>query len=161
MIVCRPARASDAGAMCAIINPLIEAGGTTAHRTAFDPETMLAHYQAPPNGISCAIAFVSGKAAGFQALKRADPDYGGDAPLPDSWGYIATFVDVSFQGRGIGKALFSQTRRAARIARLEAIDATIMTENTGGIGFYSALGFEDYAHRDGRIAKKYDLGWQG
>ena len=53
-VTTRPAQKRDAAAMCDVINPIIAAGGTTAHRNRFDLERMIAHYIEPPlNSLLC------------------------------------------------------------------------------------------------------------
>lgn len=157
MIACREARPSDAAALCAIINPLILAGGTTAHREVFTPERMVSHFIEPPFFVSCFLAETEGAALGFQALKWPDPDYDGYAPLPEGWAIIATFVDAAAHGQGVGRALFDPTKAVAEAAGVVAIDATIKAENTGGLRFYSGLGFEDYRQSDERLSKRFDI----
>ncbi len=85
--------------MCAVLNPLIAAGDSTAHSRAFDPGRMRHHYIAPSAGISCMLAEVAGGVVGFQSLVWADSP---DDPLPPSWMVIASFVAPGQGGRGIG-----------------------------------------------------------
>ena len=150
--------------MCAVLNPLIAAGGSTAHRRPFDAERMLHHYLAPPMLVSCVVAEVEGRVRGFQSLVRAgDPD----DPLPDGWAVIASFVAPGMEGRGIGGRMFAATRAAARAAGIVAIDATIRADNAAGLAYYTAMGFEDWDRlhavplSDGtpvdRIRKRFDL----
>ena len=137
----RPARPADADALCDIINPIIHAGGTTAHATPFDPARMLRHYLAPPRLIACTVAEHDGVIAGFQSLVW--PDEEGDI-FPEGWAIIGSFVRQDMGGRGIGRALFDATRAAASAAGVHTIDATIRADNDGGLAFYEALGFTDY-----------------
>ena len=46
--------------------------------------------------------------------------------------------------RGVGTALFAETRARARALGLRAIDATIRADNAGGLAFYDRLGFVDH-----------------
>jgi L-amino acid N-acyltransferase YncA len=156
-VIVRPALAGDAQAMCDVINPIIAAGGTTAHRHPFDAERMRAHYIAPPRAISCLVALEAGAVLGFQALEWSDPDWPGEAPLPADWAVVASFVARGAQGRGVGKALFAATLAAARKAGVTAIDATIRPENAGGLAYYAAMGFRDYATRGGSVARRFDV----
>jgi len=163
----RPAAPADAEAMCAVIDPVIEAGGTTAHQSPFDAARMLHHYLAPERLISCVIAEVDGKVVGFQSLEWSDPDWSGDDALPADWGIIASFVMLGCQGNGVGRALFAATRSAATSASVAVIDATIRADNIAGLSYYSGLGFINYGRlvgiplRDGtivdRIRKRFDL----
>lgn len=160
----RVATPSDATALTEVINPIIRAGGTTAHQTPFEPERMRRHYVAPPRLVCCHLAELDGRPVGFQSLVW--PDDEGD-PFPDGWAIIATFVDGAAAGRGVGRSLFKATRTAARAAGVKTIDATIRSDNAGGLAYYTSLGFRDYdiltavPLRDGtlvdRIRKRLDL----
>ena len=133
----RPAVSGDAPQMVTLLNAIITAGGTTAHQTLFDDETMRAHYIAPARLISCQVAITNGRLSGFQFLGH-HPD------LPDAWGSIASFVALDKSGLGIGQKLFSATRFAAKDAGVQTIDATIRADNVPGLRYYSGLGFTDY-----------------
>ena len=125
---------------------------------------MLHHYIAPEGLICCFVAEREGQAAGFQCLLWPND---AENPFPMGWAIIATFVEVGRTGSGIGTALFCATRRAAKHAGVRTIDATIRADNTGGLRYYSKMGFRDYHRltaiplRDGtsvdRIRKRYDL----
>ena len=164
----RPATSADAGVLAALLNQIIKTGGTTAHLNPFDAPRMLNHYIAPPLAISCTLAEFGGTIAGFQALEWSDPNWPGPDSLPADWALIASFVDADFQGRGVGKALFTKTRAAAQSAGVRCIDATIRADNQGGLAFYTSLGFTDYSRlrdiplSDGtlldRIRKKLVIG---
>lgn len=153
-MILRPARPADAEAMCAVLNPIVAAGGTTAHRIPFTPERMVRHHVAPPLGLACTLAVEDGRVLGFQALERADPDWDGPDPLPEGWAVIATFVAVERQGRGVGRMLFGETLRAARAARVKAIDATIRRHNAGGLRFYDRLGFQTWRETEESVSKR-------
>ncbi|WP_439574199.1 GNAT family N-acetyltransferase [Phreatobacter sp.] len=142
-VIIRPAGPADAPAMADLLNAIIARGGTTAHRTPFSAERMVAHYVAPPRAISCMVAEADGRILGFQPLEWCDPDWTGPHPLPADWAVIATFVAIGTQGQGIGARLFAATRQSAKKAGVKAIDATIRRENAGGLAFYSRMGFQD------------------
>lgn len=163
-VVTRGATASDAEAMTGILNRIIEAGGTTAHQSPFDPERMRRHYISPANIVFCTVAELDGRVVGFQSLVWPDAE---GQPFPEGWAIIASFVDADAAGQGVGRALFAATRDAALQAGVETIDATIRADNSGGLAYYASLGFADYdvLHsvplRDGarvdRIRKRFDL----
>lgn len=153
----RPATPEDAEAMCAVINPIVAAGGTTAHRNRFDPARMVGHYIAPPLNVSCVVAEEAGRIIGFQGLEWADPDYEGEPVLPADWATIGSFVARGIQARGVGQALFAATEAAARQAGVAVIDATILKVNEPGLRYYARLGFVDYRVTDLKISKRYDL----
>lgn len=160
----RPATKDDAQPLTWVVNPIIEAGGTTAHQTLFDADRLLRHYIAPPRLVSCQVAERNGTPLGFQTLVW--PDDEGD-PFPDGWAIIASFVSPDAGGRGIGRRLFEATKSVASNAGVRVIDATIRSDNPAGLGYYDAMGFRDYdvLHavplRDGtrvdRIRKRFDL----
>ena len=159
MVTVRRAVAADAEAMCAVINPIIAAGGTTAHEEPFDAARMIAWNIAPEGLVCCHVAEVGGVVGGFQVLTRGDD-------LPPGWAGIGSFV--AMQGRGIGQHLWRATQAAARAAGVATIDAMIRADNVPGLAYYSGLGFADYdviravPLRDGRlvdrIRKRFDLG---
>lgn len=161
----RSATRADAPAMAGLINAIIAIGGTTAYESPFDAAEMDAEFISPPHLVSCFVADEDGRIAGFQSLMRGFEDHD---PFPDDWGIIGTFARVGLTRRGVGAALFAHTVEAARAAGINTIDATIRADNTGGLAFYSRLGFVDYAVlravplRDGtpmdRIRKRFDIG---
>lgn len=160
----RPAVTGDATQMVALLNPIIKAGGTTAHQTLFDDTKMINHYIARSGQISCQVAITNGRLSGFQALLR--PDQTND-PMPEGWGVIASFVAIDKSGLGIGQKLFSATRDAAKAAGIHTIDATIRADNEAGLRYYGGLGFVDYdtipdlpltdGTRISRIRKRFNL----
>ncbi|MBM1220751.1 GNAT family N-acetyltransferase [Ponticoccus sp. SC2-23] len=160
----RPAKNDDAQALTQVVNPIIAAGGTTAHQTPFDASRLLRHYIAPPQLISCQVAERDGIPIGFQTLVWPDDD--GD-PFPEGWAIIASFVSPDASGSGIGRKLFDATKAVAEASGVSVIDATIRSDNVSGLRYYEAMGFRDYdvLHavplRDGtlvdRIRKRYDL----
>lgn len=56
-------------------------------------------------------------------------------------GEISTFVALSAQGQGIGKALAQATFAAARAKSFRKLMAMIRADNPRAIGFYQSLGF--------------------
>lgn len=163
----RYAGPDDAQAMCALLNPIIAEGSTTAHRSLFDADRMIAHYIAPPRRVASVTAWEGSRLLGFQVLERPDPEWDGWGAVPVDWGLIASFVAREAQGRGIGTELFHTTRDAARRAAIAAIDATIRADNVAGLAYYSRLGFIDYDRVEGvplsdgtpvdRIRKRYAI----
>jgi len=167
-VTTRPAQAADAPAMAGLLNSIIAIGGTTAHQRPFDAARMQAHYIDDPQIIATTLAEIDSAVVGFQCLARPDQNHPDAADrLPADWSYIATFVQVGRTGQGIGRALFSVTMAAATGSGAVAIDATIRADNTGGLRYYSSIGFVDYTVlrdiplRDGtrvdRIRKRFDL----
>ncbi len=162
-LLIRKAAPADAAAMAALINPIIEKGGTTAYETPFTPVSMDETYVTSRDVISCVLAEDQGELLGFQGLFHPDAHNG----LPAGWGSIATFADIRSTGRGVGRKLFAATVDAARDAGVQTIDATIRSDNDSGLGFYERMGFRNYDRivgvplNDGtlvdRIRKRFDL----
>ncbi len=140
----RAATDEDVTGMCALLNDIIEIGGTTAHQKPFDAARMQRHYLSPPRRISCVVAENQSLILGFQCLEWSDPDWSGPDKLPADWAIIASFVSPGLQGHGLGQGLFSMTRRAAKAAGVTAIDSTIRADNLAGLAYYTGLGFTDY-----------------
>lgn len=151
-MIVRQAEAADAAAMSAVLQPILT-GWNSARRG--DAATVLAHYIAHPDRLSCAVACAGERILGFQSLKvaRARNDY----DLPAGWGIIGTYVAADAGRRGIGRAVFASTLAAARDANLAHIDATIGTANAEGLAYYTALGFQTWRALDGAVGKRFDL----
>ena len=159
----RPAAQRDAPALCVILNEIIHQGGTTALQQPLSVATFDDYFISGPDVIACAVAQDAGTdmLLGFQALSR-------DAELPAGWADIATFARLMPKVPGIGTALFAATLASARELKLLAINATIRADNASGLGYYTKLGFEDYAVAQGirlldgtpvdRLSKRYLLG---
>lgn len=136
-IATRPARPEDVPALVALINAIIAAGGTTAHQMPFDAAGFTAHYLPGAEAVATFVALdASGRPAGFQSLAR-------HPALPEGWVTIGTFTRRDDPLPGAGRALFAATRDWAARNGLAAIDATIRADNTGGLAFYAAMGFQD------------------
>ena len=164
VITVRPATSADAAAMAEMINAIIAIGGSTAYEEPFDAASMDAAYISLPQLVSCFVAEHEGQIVGFQGPMRSfDPH----DPLPEHWATIGTFARVGLTRRGVCRALFTATVKAAREADIHVIDATIRADNTSGLAFYSRQGFADYDRLVGvpltdgrpvdRIRKRYDI----
>jgi len=159
----RRATTDDAPAMAVLINEIIAIGGTTAYEDLFTPEGMDHEFISPPYLLSCTLVEDEGRLLGFQVLLWPNAE----EPFPDGWAYIGTYARVGHTGSGIGRTLFAETLKAARAAGVKSIDATIRADNTGGLAFYSRMGFVDYDRKVGvplkdgtlvdRVRKRFDL----
>jgi hypothetical protein len=139
----RPAMASDAAPLCAILNAIIEIGGTTAFEIPLSTAKFGDYFLEGKGVLACFVAedLATGAPLGFQALSR-------DSDLPENWADIATFAKRTPGIPGVGTALFAQTRIKASALELIAINAVIRADNRGGLAYYDKMGFETY-----RIAK--------
>ena len=137
-LIVRPARTSDAPGLCALLNEIIEIGGSTAYQKPLTADEFSDKFITSVGIVSCFVAETpNGMLLGFQWLTRSDN-------LPKNWGDIATFAKANSGVRGVGTALFERTRAAAQAAGLDTINATIRGDNVSGLGYYSKMGFVDY-----------------
>ncbi|WP_299672501.1 GNAT family N-acetyltransferase [uncultured Roseobacter sp.] len=161
MIDVRQAMALDSNSMARLLNEIIEIGGTTA-LTRVVTGSDIQDWMATDEDQSAWHVAVNGHEAvvGFQWI-APNPD------LPMEAVDIATFVQVGQTGLGIGSALFDVTAKAAKALRHRWINATIRTDNEGGLTYYQSRGFRDWRFDQGvmlangqrvdKISKRYDL----
>jgi very-short-patch-repair endonuclease/L-amino acid N-acyltransferase YncA len=143
MLTVRPVEADDAAELAELLNAVIAAGGTTALEVPFTPEGLAETYLTGPNVLCCFVAEDDdGTLLGFQTLGRTPG-------LPDDVGDIATFAAVGATRRGIGSELLEATGPRAVELGLTAINATIRSDNVGGLAFYAGQGFEDHSVTEG------------
>jgi len=147
---------ADVPSCVAIINATIAVGGSTAYEDPYEHETFEAHYLE-----SAATSFVvtfENRVVGFQSCFEVEPGIYS----------IGSFTDQERPVKGAGRALITATIAAARENDATAILAKITSDNTGGLAYYSKVGFEDYqtvksdlTRRDGtvvdRIIKRFVL----
>lgn len=141
----RRAGALDAAAMAELLNGIIRAGGTTALTTERDAEDLRGWMASAPGRSAWHLAEDDGgRLLGFQWIEPSDT-------LPETCCDIATFVrrGETGIGIGIGSALFSASRAAARALGYTHINATIRADNSGGRAYYQSRGFEEVGRERG------------
>lgn len=159
MIHTRRAGPMDTRAMAALLNEIIEIGGTTAYTDPVTPEYLADRITSDPERSVWHIAEDdAGTLMGFQWIEPMDD--------PTACA-IATFARVGKTGLGIGSRLFEETCKSARSLGYTWIQAAIRADNTGGIAYYQSRGFELYGHRrnitlaNGQVVdqelRRYDL----
>ena len=129
----REARPEDAAELAALLNEIIAIGGTTAYQTPRSPQDLRETFIEDPHHVSCLVAERGGAILGFQHVEREGET-----------GYIASFARAEPKVPGVGRALMAETLRAARAAGLTSIVAKIRADNVPGLGYYAAMGFEDW-----------------
>ena len=152
-MIIRPAQKEDAAGVAGVLHDLVIAGKRSKRH---DLEFALAHYITHLNKIECHVAeSEDGRILGFQSIKLAKSgnEYGAAA----GWALIGTHITPKAARRGIGKALFAFTLRAARKAHVPAIEAFIGQSNLAGQAYYDALGFVDYRRTEDAICKSFNL----
>ena len=167
MITTRKVIPADAPSMCDLLNPIIQEGSTTAHRSLFNEDRMRQTHIEEPRLIQTTLAFQEDRLMGFQLLEWSDPTFEGPEALPKNWCVIASFVRSGSQGLGIGQFLWRETLLVAKKAKVAFIDASIRADNAPGLAYYSGLGFQDYSRIDGlklsdgtsvdKIRKRFDI----
>jgi L-amino acid N-acyltransferase YncA len=133
----RKARPDDRQELAELFTEIVRAGGTTAIETELTPDEFDHWFISGPAILVSHVAEVEGRLMGFQILST----YG---DVPEGWGDIGTFARVSSTQKGVGTALFAATQQAARALGLKTLNATIRADNSGGLAYYSRMGFEDY-----------------
>ncbi|MBQ2262062.1 MAG: GNAT family N-acetyltransferase [Loktanella sp.] len=125
-------------------------------RTSPDDEAFVsAYYIGDPGKIRCSVAEDEGVILGFQSLKQAKPD--NTWGVEPGWGIIGTHIRLSASRRGVGRALFEVSRRAAETAGIGNIDATIAANNPEALAYYDAMGFRTYRTPNGLICKRFAI----
>lgn len=152
----RDAVVDDVKQMSAFLKELTASG----KRTSPDDETFVrAYYIEDSDKIQCSVAEDEGVILGFQSLKLAKP-YNKWGVEP-GWGIIGTHIKPSASRRGVGRALFDVSRRAAEKAGIACIDATIAATNPEALAYYEAMGFRTYRTPDGLICKRFAVAGYG
>lgn len=157
----REARSSDAPGLCAILNAIIHAGGTTALEQELTVDQFDDWFISGAYVRACHVAVAGEVRLGFQQLSNF-------YPLPAGWVDIGTFTRREHPVPGVGTALFAMTRQRAVALGYQVINATIRADNVPGLAYYAKMGFRD--HRvdaavplsDGRLVdrinRRFDLG---
>lgn len=151
----RDAVFGDVKQMSAFLKELTASG---KRRSPDDEGFVRDHYIDDPNKIRCSVAVESGVVLGFQSLTQADAD--NDSDVAPGWGIIGTHIRPSAARRGVGRALFEVSRKAAESALIAHIDATIAEDNPEALSYYEAMGFRTYRTPEGLICKKFDVAAQ-
>lgn len=124
----------DSPAMCAVLNPLIEAGGTTANETPWSKDQMRGMIEGFGPRDFAFVAERDGRVVGFQYVE-AHPDLDSDT------GDIASFVAIGEGRGGVGSALAARTLAEARARGWRRLFAYIRSDNAGGLAYYERIGF--------------------
>lgn len=157
----RPAFHYDAAGMAEILNQIIQVGGTTAMQKPTVPSVLIGWMDAHQGKNGWHVAETPEKQiVGFQFFEP-------NKKLPVEACDIASFVRIGVAKMGIGTRLFAATQIAARKVGYRWINATIRSDNEGGLAYYASLGFEtwradgDIPLSDGtlvdRVSKRFTL----
>ena len=155
MIRIRPVRVEDAEGIVNVLNPLIQAGTSTALDRVFTADEERIFISAfPPRGVfNVAEKTDDGAIVGFQNVEPF-------ATYTDAFahvGVIGTYVALSGHRQGIGRLLFEATRLIAKDKGYEKFSAFVRADNVAGLAFYKRIGFEviGTAKRHAKIKGRY------
>lgn len=146
----RPAELSDAPAIMAIYNPVVETSTAT-----FDlvPRTLAEQEAWLTDRAGARIVLVAetddGDVAGFAAL----------SPYRDRAAYSTTVEDSVYvadahHGRGVGRALLDELVSTARAHGFHAMMARIVADHEASIALHSACGFQIVGH-EREVGRKF------
>lgn len=159
-MIVRKVTKQDRAAITGILNDIIAIGGTTAFEEPLEPG-YFDRFITPPDPMH--FMCVAETDEGVVGLQWMEPL----APPKAHLGGIATFAKPGTVQRGIGSALFKATLSECQALGYSGIEAKIRADNTGGLTYYSKMGFVDHCVteavplRDGtpvdRIHKRFKL----
>lgn len=154
-LLVRDVTPADAGAIVAILNPIIETRAYTVFDAPFTLEAEREYIEKfPPRGIwKVAAGRSDGRVVGFQVMEP----FGPYTRAFDHVGKIGTYVDLAQRRRGIAKALFAATFDAARQKGYEKIFTFVRADNPVALATYQAHGFDviGTARRHTKIDGRY------
>jgi len=130
-LMVRKMTSTDVPDCTAIINHIIAIGGTTAYEEPYTEQAFGNHYI--EDAATFNVALSNSRIVGFQStfeIKRGVYS-------------IGTFTDQKNPVRGAGKALTDKTKADCRTLNGHSILAKITSDNSGGLTFYSKMGFLD------------------
>jgi len=135
----RSATNSDVQELASLLNEIVAIGGTTAREKLISEAGFSQHYLDDKECVDCLVAQDDqGRLLGFQALRTK-------STLDEGWIDIATFARVEPKVKGVGRALLERTQVVLKALGYTHINATIRADNKPGLGYYSKMGFTDYA----------------
>jgi L-amino acid N-acyltransferase YncA len=154
-LLVREAQPSDAEAIVAILNPIIEAGEYTVldrHLTTEFERQYIANF--PRRGVFfVAESRQDHRVVGLQSLEPF-------ATYTHAFDHVAvmgTYVGLPYQRQGIGTHLSKATFEAARRVGYEKILTYVRADNVASLAFHLRLGFRivGTAQRQARIGQRY------
>ncbi len=140
-MIIRPARASDAGAVAAIWNPVIRETAATFTTLEKTPEGLAADFAARAAEGKAFLLVLRGDALlGFATYGqfRNGPGYGRT---------MEHSIILAPEGRnqGVGRALMAALEAHAAAGGAHSLWAGVSGENAAGLGFHRAIGFAEVA----------------
>lgn len=154
-LLIRSVRPDDAGAIVAILNPIIEAGEHTVLDTLLTVEFERRYIDSfPQRGVfTVAERPENHQVVGFQSLEP----FASYTRAFDHVAVIGTYVALSHRHQGIGTRLSDVSFEAARRNGYEKIFTYVRADNLASLAFYLKLGFRviGTAQRQAKIGQRY------
>ena len=153
----RDVEPADAEAVCAVINPIIEARLYTVFDAPFAIDAERDYISAFPLRGVWKVAVLGTRVVGFQVLEPL-ASY---TKALDHVGCLGTYVDLALRRQGIATALFAATFEAARTKGYEKLFTFVRADNPAAIATYKTHGFEiiGTARRHAKIDGRYVDEW--
>jgi L-amino acid N-acyltransferase YncA len=154
-ILVRDVRLDDAEAVVRVMNPIIQSGQYTILDTPMTTEVERRYIaELPPRAVFL-VAQMPGedKIVGLQTMEP----FAGYTHACDHVGVVATFVDLEYRRRGIGRRLFEATFDTARQKGYEKIFTYVRSDNPGALTAYMKCGFRivGTSMRQAKIGDRY------
>jgi L-amino acid N-acyltransferase YncA len=148
---------ADAEAVCALINPIIEARAYTVFDAPFNVDSEREYITRFPARGVWKVAMLGERMVGFQIL---EPLATYTAALDHVAG-LGTYVDLALRRQGVAKALFAATFEAARARGYEKIFTFVRADNPAALATYRAHGFDTIglARRHAKLDGRYIDEW--
>jgi len=157
----RSAGPADARDIAEMLSRVLASADTSSIQGPVDSKTIRTWMASAPDWSAWYVAEdQSGDVLGLQWIEP-------HADLPPEAASIATFVAPGRQQLGIGSSLFTATTQAARDLGYGWINATIRTDNEGGLTYYQSRGFRTWKQEKDveiaagrfvdRVSTRYDL----
>jgi L-amino acid N-acyltransferase YncA len=154
-VLIRDAQPDDAGAVVAILNPIIEARIFTVFDTPFTVDSerdYISHL--PARGIfHLAIRPSDHRVLGFQSMEP----FAGYTRAFDHVGVLGTYVDLAARRQGVATQLFDATVRVALGKGYEKIFTFVRADNPAALRTYLRHGFQvvGTARRQAKVDGRY------
>lgn len=148
----RPATPADADAICALYQRVSAAGGGLARQ----PEEITAAYveQFLTKALHHGVALVVEAPDTGQVIAEIHAYAAGLRIFAHVFGDLTVAVDPTWQGRGLGRRLFTTLLATVRAQHpaIRRVELLVRESNTGAIRLYEQLGFRQEGRLEGRVA---------
>ena len=145
----RPARASDAGGIASIWNPIIRDTTITFNPVEkSEPEIAALMNTRQAEGHAFLVAETGGKVLGFASYSQFRPGPGYARCMEHS-----LYLAPQARGEGLGRALMDALAKHARARPMRMLIGAMTESNTNSVAFHARLGFVEVAHIP-------DAGWK-